>query len=69
MTKPTKKAFEEAMNKAYGVNTDRWGNGQYGASKRPYGTYLRNQDREKFDIDYENWLSGKHEIPLPEEFQ
>ncbi|OAT70942.1 hypothetical protein AWB85_06625 [Mycobacteroides immunogenum] len=63
--KPTKKAFEEAMNRAYGVTTCKWGNGRYGASKRPYGTYLRNQDPEKFNMDYEHWLAGELEIPPP----
>lgn len=54
----TKKAFEEHLNKVHGVTHERWGNGRYGALKRPYGTYLRNQDPEKFNIEYDDWLDS-----------
>lgn len=53
--KLTKKAYEEFLNERDGVDLQRWGNGRHGASKRPYGTYLRNQDPEKFNIEYDEW--------------
>lgn len=52
----TKKEYEELLNKAYGVDLQKWGNGKHGAAKRPYGTYLRSQDREKFNLDYAEYL-------------
>lgn len=55
--KLTKKAFEEHLNELYGVDTQRWGTGRYGASSRPYGTYFRNADPEKFNIEYEDWCA------------
>lgn len=51
----TKKAFEDHNNGLHGVTPDRSGNGRYGASSRPYGTYLCHQDPEKFNIEYEDW--------------
>lgn len=54
--KLTKKAFEEYLNQKYGVDTQKWGNGNYAARVKPYGTYLRSQDKEMFNIQYEEWL-------------
>jgi hypothetical protein len=31
-------------------------NGRYQQQKRLYGDYLYHQDREKFDVDYQEWL-------------
>jgi len=55
--KLTKKAYEELLNDRYGVDLQRWGDGHYGASTRPYGTYLRNQDPDMFNMEYEQWLA------------
>lgn len=55
--RPTKKAFEEHLNELYGVDTQRWGNGRHGVQTRPYGTYLRNQDPEMFNAEYDKWLT------------
>lgn len=44
------------LNEKYGVDLQKWGNGNYAAQTRPYGTYLRNQDREKFNVCYAEYL-------------
>lgn len=63
MTQQTKKEFEEHLNTTiHGVSHERWGNGRYGATKRPYGTYLRNQDPEKFNAEYDAWLDSQKYI-------
>lgn len=56
MNKVTKKQFEELLNEKYGVDLQKWGNGNYAARKRPYGTYLRSQDPEQFNIWYNKYL-------------
>jgi hypothetical protein len=53
----TKKAYEEFLNERDGVTQERWGNGNYGARTRPYGTYLRRQDPEMFNIEYDKWCA------------
>jgi len=55
--KLTKKAYEEFLNERDGVDLQRWGNGRHGANSRPYGTYLRNQDPEMFNFEYDKWRS------------
>jgi hypothetical protein len=55
--KKTKKEFERLMNEHFGVDRSRHGwTARWGAISRPYGTYLRASDREKFNIYYEEWL-------------
>lgn len=62
-SKLTKKAYEQYLNELHGVTTERWGNGRYGATSRPYGTYLRNQDPEMFNAEYDKWLSEQSGPP------
>ncbi len=56
----TKKQFEEHLNQPNlnGVTGGGWNN-RSGARSRPYGTWLRNQDREKFNVDFEEWRKQK----------
>jgi hypothetical protein len=37
--------------------------GRYHQQKRLYGDYLYHQDREKFDVDYQEWLERQPEAP------
>jgi NADH:ubiquinone oxidoreductase subunit len=51
---PTKKAFREHLNKVH-ENTPNHRNGAYRQRTRPYGDYLYAQDRDKFNVEYEEW--------------
>ena len=55
LSKPTKKAFREYLNKI-AENEPRHRNYRYQQRTRPYGDYLYAQDREKFNADYQDWL-------------
>jgi hypothetical protein len=51
-----KKQFEEHLNETVKpVGNDGWGNGS-GPRSRPYGTWLRNADRDQFNWEYEKFL-------------
>jgi len=60
MSKPTKKAFREYLNAmdAGSENPISYKNYAYGQRTRLYGDYLYNQDREKFAVEYEEWISA-----------
>jgi hypothetical protein len=49
----TKKMFIEELNR--GGYQHSHANNKYGNRKRAYGDYLYNQDREKFNVNYEEW--------------
>jgi hypothetical protein len=53
--RPTKKAFREFLNREYPEPDHR--EGRYHQRTRPYGDYLYAQDREKFDVEYTEWLA------------
>jgi NADH:ubiquinone oxidoreductase subunit len=53
----SKKAFREFLN--HGNYQHSHANNRYGNRKRPYGDYLYSQDREKFNVDYEEWKTAK----------
>jgi hypothetical protein len=52
----TKKAFREYLNQLGGENHR---NGVYQQRTRPYGDYLYFQDRDKFDVDYAEWIATR----------
>ena len=52
--KVTKKMFREYLNKL-AEDSPLHRNGRYHQSKRGYGDYLYFQDREKFNVDFEEW--------------
>ncbi len=54
--KLTKKAFREYLNSLGGANHR---NGMYQQRTRPYGEYLYAQDRDKFNVDYEEWKAKR----------
>lgn len=64
--KITKKQFRQYLNNKYGVDTQKWGNGNYAARKRAYGDYLYNQDREMFNIEYAKFMNNNE---LPENWE
>ena len=53
----TKKMFREELNA--GDYQHSHANNRYGNRKRLYGDYLYYQDREKFDVDFEEWKEAK----------
>lgn len=57
----TKKAFREYLNTLYGHSSNHV-NGNFHQLKRKYGDYLYYQDREKFNVDYNEWLSTQQQI-------
>lgn len=53
----TKKAFRELLNSQQEkYKSTNHKNGVYHQLKRLYGDYLYHQDREKFDVNYKEWL-------------
>lgn len=52
----TKSDFEKMLNEKYGVDTQMGWNRASGAKTRPYGTWLRNADRAKFNWIYSEYL-------------
>jgi hypothetical protein len=55
----TKAQFEKLLNETYGVEAVGQGTkGNLKARVRPYGTYLRSQDREMFDAQYDIWVAA-----------
>ncbi len=56
--KKTKKEFREYLNREYPAEVERYNvKEQYGSRTRAYGDYLYNQDRIKFNINYQEWLT------------
>ena len=51
-------AYRRHLNETIGVSTSVKGAG-YRARTRPYGDYLWHQDREMFEIAYQEWLASK----------
>lgn len=51
----TKKAFEELLNRHYGVTPYSTGLAP-GQATRPLGSYLRSADKEQFDMWYSQYL-------------
>jgi hypothetical protein len=57
----TRKEFREHLNQKFPFKADDVGKGdrnQYKARKRAYGDYLWHQDREMFEMDYQEYLKG-----------
>lgn len=53
-----RKEFREYLNKEYGVDTKGKGEkGRYKARTRKYGDYLWYQDRDLFEISYQEHLT------------
>ncbi len=63
MPRLTKKMFREHLNARYPVpearGTVNAAGPVYGPTKRPYGDYLYAQDRDKFDLEFEEWKVEK----------
>lgn len=57
--KLTKKAFQDELND--GDYKHSHANNRYANRKRKYGDYLRAQDPEKFNADYQEWISQRKE--------
>lgn len=58
----TRKEFREILNQRFPFNPNDQGKGErgrYKATKRPYGDYLYRQDREMFEIDYQEELKRR----------
>lgn len=55
--------FRELLNKESQGRVDEggsiWKNDKYGNTKRAYGDYLYSQDREMFNLNYQEWLAEK----------
>ncbi len=51
----TKKAFREWLNKEYADSSPHRHN-RFHQRTRGYGDYLYNQDRDKFNVEYAEWL-------------
>lgn len=51
--KLTKKAFKDVLNRVYPDPS--YKNGKYHQSTRPYGDYLYSQDKDQFDMLFEEW--------------
>lgn len=52
--KLTKKMFREQLNKEFPAAKS-YKNNQYTNRVRPYGDYLYSQDREMFNVNFEDW--------------
>lgn len=55
----TRKEFREHLNRRFPFNPADQGKGEkgrYKATKRAYGDYLWHQDREMFEVDYQEHL-------------
>lgn len=50
----TRREFRDYLNQTYPAPTHR--NGRFHQKTRPYGDYLWFQDREKFEVEYAEWL-------------
>jgi hypothetical protein len=64
MSKPTMKAFREYLNeqeRQIGSSLHR--HNQYQQRKRAYGDYLYFQDRDKFNVEFEEWIKSKQVRP------
>ena len=61
--KLTKKLFREHLNKLC-ENSPNNENGKYRQLKRKYGDYLYYQDREKFNVDYNEWLTTLNNLKM-----
>lgn len=57
MKRGTIKAFREYLNAKFATSVN-WKNHGYGQRTRGYGDYLYSQDREKFDVELADALSG-----------
>jgi hypothetical protein len=58
MAKFTKKAFREFLNKQeQEIGGPLHRHGVYHQRKRAYGDYLYFQDRDKFDVDFAEWVA------------
>lgn len=55
------KAFRDFLNREYPDAKHR--HGKYRQRTRAYGDYLYFQDREKFDVEYQEWLRTGGEKP------
>ena len=60
-----KKEFEEYLNKKY-ENVPLWRNHEYGPRKRGYGSYLRTQDKIRFE-EYFNEYKKEYEEKVQHE--
>lgn len=56
--KLTRKAFREELNRSGYQHSH--ANNRFGNRKRPYGDYLYAQDREKFEVDYAEWIEKQN---------
>jgi hypothetical protein len=54
----SKKAFREWMNREY-ADSATHRHHQYAQRTRGYGDYLYFQDREKFEVEYVEWLAAQ----------
>lgn len=54
----TKKTFREELNRDCSGTTNHR-HGKFAQRTRPYGDYLYAQDREKFNVDYAEWIQSK----------
>ena len=51
--KPTKKQFRQYLNQKH--KDKKWKHNRYHQLTRPYGDYLYNQDKTRFDYYFEVW--------------
>ena len=60
--KKTKKMFRELLNRLFPAKNNCLSDKEkhiIGQTKRGYGDYLYSQDREMFNVDYQNWINKK----------
>ncbi len=53
--KPTKRQFEEHLNQKFSSDSTGWNN-RSGSRNRPYGTWLRSADKERFNVEFAEWV-------------
>jgi hypothetical protein len=54
----TKADFRRHLNDTC-RNAPQYRNGRYSQRTRPYGDYLYAQDRDKFDVEYKEWVNAR----------
>jgi hypothetical protein len=68
MSKVTRAAFRRHLNAMHptpdGQYTVEQSRVRRGARVRPYGDYLWHQDREKFEVEYQEWLGQQKVVDL-----